>query len=78
MAERLDTAIATNYEADIVKLVNSKKRHVDRMFCWGIIPFCETSHEGIKKVYYKMGYAFQLFEVDEDAKYCHTLPLCNK
>ena len=43
------------------------------MFCWGIIPFCETLYEGMKKVFYKMGLAFQVFKVDEDAQFCHSI-----
>ena len=48
------------------------------MYYWGIIPYCETSHEGIMKVFYKLGEVFQMFVVDEDATNVRTLSNWNK
>ena len=61
-----------------MKLVNPKWRTPDKIFCWGIIPCCETSHEGKMKVFYKLGEVFQLFVVDKDVTNVWALPNWNK
>ena len=70
--------IALKLSSGIVKLVNPKWRTPDKMFCWGIIPYCETSYEGMMKVFYTLGEAFKMFVVDEDATHVRTLPNLNK
>ena len=73
----IDTA--SKLSRGIAKLVNPKWRTPDKICCWGIIPYCETSHEeGMMKVFYKLGEAFQMFVVDEDATNVRTLLNWNK
>ena len=48
------------------------------MFVWGIEPYNETSHEGMRKVFYKLGQNLQMFKVDEDTFQCRQLPNANK
>ena len=64
---------ASKFETDLVLHVHPNCRETNKMFAWGIIPYCETSHEVMRKVYYKMGENLQLFEMDMDQHICHRL-----
>ena len=70
----LELCRARVFESDLVTHVNSRWRKVDLMFAWGVTPYSETSHEGMKKVFYKLGVNFQMFSVDEEKQMCHLLP----
>ena len=56
---------ADMFEQDMVKNVNPKAGSVDQMFAWGITPHCETSHDGMKKVYAEIAESFRLVQSDE-------------
>ena len=73
---KLDTA--TKFESDIMNHVTPNWRKVDKVFAWGVVPYCETSHEGMKKVFYTLGHKFQLFDVDNDGRYCYPQPSTDK
>ena len=69
----LEIHAAARFESDLVSHVNPNHKRVDKMFAWGIIPYCETSNEGMKKVFYKMGENFRMFTLDEDERRCKKL-----
>ena len=64
---------AARFEKELINWVKQRQGGVDKMFAWGIIPHCETSHDGMKKVFYKMGEAFQHFEIDKERRSCTLL-----
>ena len=47
------------------------------MFPWGIIPYCEISHDGIKMVFFKMREVFQMFKVTKESWPCQLLTNLN-
>ena len=53
----------------MVKNVNPKAGSVDQMFAWGITPHCETSHDGMKKVYAEIAESFRLVQSNEKGRY---------
>ena len=65
---------ASNFETDMLRHVNPNCKKVNKLFAWPITPYCETSHDGMKKVYYKLGENFQMFKLDEEERSCYLLP----
>ena len=59
---------AMKFETDIVRLINPGAGTVDKMFAWGITPYCETSHEGMKKTFTQLAQSFQLVDVSDDGR----------
>jgi len=57
---------ASKFTRDIVKKLNPKAGTIDRIVAFPIPQHCETSHEGMKKVFAEMGVAFRMFTVAED------------
>ena len=49
-----------------MKQLNPKAGTIDQMMAFPISQHCETSHEGMKKVFAEMGVAFRMFTVAED------------
>ena len=41
---------ASKFQNDVMKLLNSRKGQVDRMYVWTIASHCETSHKVMKMV----------------------------
>ena len=72
----LDTP--TKFESDRVNHVTPNWRKVDKVFAWGVVPYCETSHEGMKKVFYTLGRNFQMFDVDDDGRHSYLQPNADK
>ena len=69
---------ASKFETDLVQHVHPNCKQTDKMFACGVIPYCETSHEGMRKVFYKMGENLRLFEMDKDERVCRRLPNAEK
>ena len=65
---------ADKYEKDIVCWVNPNVGKVNKMYPFPIILYEETSHAGMMKVFFKMGKAFQLFDLDKNEQSCKLLP----
>jgi hypothetical protein len=66
---------ASLFEKDLITHVNPGSKTVNKMFAWGIEPqHCKTSHDGMKKVFYKLGENFQFFCVDENERRCLGFP----
>jgi len=57
---------ASKFQKRMVNHINPKAGTIDRMFAFPISQHCETTHEGMKKVYADVGQAFQLFAVEEN------------
>ena len=64
----------SEFEFDLIKHVNPSSVMADKMFALGIEPHCETSHDGMKRVFCKVGEKFQLFSPDADQHWCRTMP----
>ena len=56
---------AVKFETDLIRLVNPNSAVVDRMFAWPIAPFCETSHDGMKKVFTQLMQSFRMVDVND-------------
>ena len=65
---------ASQFESDLISHVNSNSKTFDKILAWDIEQHCETSHDGMKRVFYKLGENFQLFSIDADKRWCQTLP----
>jgi len=57
---------ASNFTQNIVKRLNPKAGTFDKMVAFRLLQHCETSHEGMKKVFAEMGEEFRMFSVSED------------
>jgi hypothetical protein len=62
------------FKFDLIKHVNPSLEMADKIFAWGIEPRCETSHDGMKQRFCKLGETFQVFSLDKDKRRCRTMP----
>lgn len=63
-----DVDQASKFPTDLVRLVNPLAGKVDKMFAWGITPFCETSHAGMKQTFTQMMQSFQMIDVSNEGR----------
>ena len=63
LIEEMSTAIdsAAKFQTSMVKKMNPKAGLVDKMFAFPISQHCETTHEGMKKVFAEMDQALRFF-----------------
>jgi len=57
---------ASNFQTKMVKHINPKAGTIDKMFAFPISQHCETSHEGMNKVFVDVGQAFQMFAINQN------------
>ena len=60
---------ARKYQTDVVKLINPKSGTTDKIFCFPITPYNETSHEGMKMTYSVILESLQFVEADDNGRY---------
>ena len=72
-----DIDTATKYQTDVVTLMNPKAGTTDMVFAFPIIPFDETSHDGMKMVFEKIMEALQFVENDGNGRF-KSLPNAGK
>ena len=46
---------ASKFQFDLIEHVNPSSKTTDKMFAWGIEPHCKTLHDGMKRVFCKLG-----------------------
>lgn len=56
---------ANKFEADLVAHLNENHKQTDRLFAFPLSPKCETSHEGMMKVFADIGESLRFFDVEE-------------
>eukprot|EP00956_Cyclotella_meneghiniana_P031332 scaffold81936_cov56-Cyclotella_meneghiniana.AAC.3 len=55
----------SKFEADLVQHINPNVDKVDKMFAFPLSPHCETSHEGMLKVYAELGQSYRMFNIED-------------
>jgi hypothetical protein len=56
---------ANKFEADLVAHLNENHKRTDRLFAFPLSPNCETSHEGMLKVFADIGESLRFFDIQE-------------
>ena len=64
-----DVDAAKKSQTDMVKLLNPKPGTPDRMFCFPITPYNETSHEGMRMTHGKMMESLQFVKAGDNDRY---------
>jgi hypothetical protein len=68
LSKQVDQAI--NFETDLVRHLNPNVGQVDKLFAFPMSPHCETTHEGMMKVFTDIGKSMQMFDVDDGGRAC--------
>ena len=65
---------ASKFQTDLVSHLHPHVGGATRIFAFPIIPYDETSYNGMKQVYYKIGQLLRMFEVEMENRRCVKLP----
>jgi hypothetical protein len=63
LSQQIDEA--NKFKADLVAHLNKNHKQTDRLFTFPLSPNCETSHEGMMKVFADIGESLRFFDIEE-------------
>ena len=66
--ETAEVDTATKFQTDVVKILNPKSGTRDKIFCFPMTPYNETSHEGMKMTYSTMMESLQFVQADDQGQ----------